>query len=333
MPQPPPDPWQHRPGWEWGASEANAVSVAANAAALERRRGKQQRQRRIERSIRFAAVFVIVTPLVAVGVYKLRETAENSAFTGHFDNAAVQHFVPEGAADTDSGGWQRPGDYPPVPADARPSPLGQVRLSGAGSGSYSFIHLQPDGSTPVTYDPCRPIHYSVRRANEPPFGEEILTQAIDRVSAATGLVFVRDADTDELPSFDRGLVQRGRYGNRWVPLLVAWSSPAEVAELGGGVVGLGGSRAVANSFGTGTFVSGVLVLDAPQMREVAARPRGVELDRAIILHELGHVVGLGHVNDRSEIMAPETNSGVTDYRSGDLTGLAKLGQGPCNSGT
>ncbi len=48
-----------------------------------------------------------------------------------------------------------------------------------------------------------------------------------------------------------------------------------------------------------------------------------------MLHELGHLVGLDHVDDDSQLLHPETVPGVTDYAAGDLTGLSRLGQGPC----
>ncbi len=48
-----------------------------------------------------------------------------------------------------------------------------------------------------------------------------------------------------------------------------------------------------------------------------------------MLHELAHLVGLDHVDDDSQLLHPETVRGVTDYAAGDLTGLSRLGQGPC----
>lgn len=83
----------------------------------------------------------------------------------------------------------------------------------------------------------------------------------------------------------------------------------------------------------GAIGRGFVVLNADQDR--VFRPgfgRGVTRGN-LLLHELGHVVGLSHVNTKSSIMYPVIISrGVAGYRTGDLAGLKKVGrsQGPLN---
>ena len=40
-------------------------------------------------------------------------------------------------------------------------PLGRPAMAPVGQGGYVFLDERPDGR-PVTFDPCRPIHYAVR---------------------------------------------------------------------------------------------------------------------------------------------------------------------------
>ena len=48
---------------------------------------------------------------------------------------------------------------------------------------------------------------------------------------------------------------------------------------------------------------------------------------ALLLHEIGQAVCLGHVGTTSEIMYPTMlERGSSNYKSGDRTGLAKVGR-------
>ena len=56
---------------------------------------------------------------------------------------------------------------------------------------------------------------------------------------------------------------------------------------------------------------------------------GRRVARSIVLHELGHLIGLAHVDDEQQLMFPEARREVPDFAAGDLTGLAALGSGAC----
>ncbi len=332
------DPWRQNvpgAGWVWGGEadvEPDVFSAQAVAASsLAARRARQRRRKQMIKGARYGVLLIVLTPLVAWGVYELRVKADTSGYVKHFDNAQVTTFV--GSTPTSGSSLRPEAWYPPIPLDESAVPLGRPPTTATvRADMYSFLTREPDGKTPVTYDPCRPVHFALRRAGEPAFGEKLVLDAIAEVSAATGLRWIRDPDTTEPTNFSREPVQIARYGNRWAPVLITWSSPAEEPELSGDVIGLGGSHPERNSFGTGTFVTGSLALDANDMLLVAKRPNGLALDKAIVLHELGHVVGLGHVGSASQIMFPQANPAITDYQDGDRAGLAILGNGPCNPG-
>ncbi len=215
---------------------------------------------------------------------------------------------------TPTGGTTRLGTAPPAPV---------------GGGPHAFVAFQSNGATPIAYDPCRAVHYVIRPDQMPPGGEQMVHAAAARITQATGLQFVYDGPSDEPLTEDREPYQPDRYGDRWAPVLVAWQTETENPTLAGDVVGRAGSMAVtsgvtAHSF----FVSGIVALDAGQFPDIVAWP-GPEVAQAIVLHEFGHLVGLDHVADESQLMYPETVPGITDFGAGDLTGLARLGRGSC----
>ncbi|GGF55750.1 hypothetical protein GCM10011519_32110 [Marmoricola endophyticus] len=184
-------------------------------------------------------------------------------------------------------------------------------------GSYRFARTQPSGRGPVGYDPCRPVDVQVNLDGAPEGALAMVRTTLSRIHRASGLDLRLDGTTDRRP----GRVLGGR------PVLVAWSTPTAVPELKGDVVGIGGSAAPAQPRGdadaTVHYVTGQLVLDRQDFADLGDTSRQAVLD-----HEMGHVVGLAHVDDRDELMYPRAH-GVTRFGHGDLTGLALLGRVPC----
>jgi hypothetical protein len=181
-------------------------------------------------------------------------------------------------------------------------------------GTYKFLRTQPGNpAVPVGYNPCRKIEVVVNLKGAPDDGRELVLTAIDHIHQASGLDLRYAGSSNERPS-------RGRGG----PVLVSWADPDEVPALGGSTVGLGGSGFLGGpSGGTVHYSSGQVTLDGPAFANL-----GRSEQQAIVDHEFGHVVGLAHVPDRSELMYRE-NVGLTHFGHGDLTGLALLGRVPC----
>ncbi|GAB3038602.1 hypothetical protein GCM10011376_33770 [Nocardioides flavus (ex Wang et al. 2016)] len=201
----------------------------------------------------------------------------------------------------------------------RPLPAPAVVRAG---GAYSWAMTQPDSDDPVGWDPCQEIRYRVNPAGEPPGGRALVTEAIRRASAATGLAFTDEGDTDERP-FPGGVRLFGRPD----PVVIGWGDQAEYPDLAGQVAGVGGAVAQRDGSGRLELVSGSVVLDVEAFTPtaVAEQPRVME---AIVLHEVAHVVGLGHVSEPMELMYAD-NTGQVELGPGDREGLARLGSLPC----
>ncbi|WP_396020545.1 matrixin family metalloprotease [Arthrobacter sp. ISL-48] len=230
-----------------------------------------------------------------------------------------------------AGGSQPPAEgrrqAPPPGLEDSAAPLGTAEQPPYPSNSYRFLAVNSDG-TPVGYSPCRPLHYVVNNDLVPAGAQHLIPEAINTVSLATGIRFVDDGATSEQPSGQRAPYQPDTYGDRWAPLLLAWTTPEVAPQLKGKVIGTGGSTHYSYGDGPKTFVTGSLELDAPQITEELAQPDGQLYATAVILHELGHVMGLEHVDDPTQLMYPEI--GTPDgLAAGDLNGLHELGKAQC----
>jgi hypothetical protein len=210
---------------------------------------------------------------------------------------------------------------------AERQPLGSAAAAPAGEGGFGFLHELENGE-PVTFDPCRPVSYVVRPDGAPPSGGAILDASFVELSRATGLVFVNDGPTTEAPTEDRHLSPRWSSDDR-APVLVAWSTAAETPALAGDVAGVAGPVIVTPSGpASARYVSGQVVLDAEDLAHAPGDPAGEAAVRVVVLHELGHLVGLDHVDDPFQVMYGKTNR-LRGYGEGDLRGLRALGSGRC----
>jgi hypothetical protein len=226
----------------------------------------------------------------------------------------------------------RPANFPPLTREEQSHPLGSPTPAPDGTGGFQLERTQADGRTPVTWDPCRPIHYVL--SGTPPTGQAaVVPSAVAELSELTGLRFVFDGPTTETATEPRSAYQPARYGPRWAPVLVAWTDPAQLPKLAGPVIGLGGATAVRLGSGRTTFVSGIVFLDRAQLDRAAHQPGGPTKQgagtRAVVLHEFGHLLGLAHVADPASIMFPEAGLHVTDYSTGDRRGIHALSTGRC----
>ncbi len=199
------------------------------------------------------------------------------------------------------------------------------------TGAYGFDKTSPTGR-PVTFDPCLPIHYVVNPDGMPPGGADELRGAVREIGDATGLQFVEDGVTSERLVEGRDANQLGRYGKGWAPVLIGWVDEAEFPELGGDVVGAANSVSAAPA-GTEEYhyVTGQVAFDRTYFMTAGSDPGSTSGTRTTLLHELGHLVGLAHVDDRGEVMYPSADA--VELGPGDLEGLAIVASGGCATGT
>lgn len=212
----------------------------------------------------------------------------------------------------------------PVPEGPDERQLPAIEVTTTGEHEFLFVNA----GVPVRYDPCRHVGWVFNPEGAPGDAPALVASAIDDIERMTGLDFVYLGETDETASFDRPLFQE-RYGPGFAPVIVGFATEDEQPDLAGTVTGVGGSSAVSGAYGDTQYLrSGVVIMDSEGIADILEQRNGAELAEAIIRHELAHVVGLGHVEDRNELMHAE-NMQVTQWGPGDMQGLAIAGAGPC----
>jgi hypothetical protein len=189
-----------------------------------------------------------------------------------------------------------------------------------------FLFLdRTDQGEPTRWNPCEPIHYVVNASLAPPGSIADVHEAVERISAATGIAFEYEGITDEEPTAYREAFQPDRYGDRWVPVLIAWADPnvSDIPFEHGDEVAAGVAvPVIPPTRFEDVYVSGWIALNAQD-----PNPPGFDFPAAqgpVILHELGHLMGLGHVEKGGEIMHA-AGGGAVDLGPGDREGLRMLG--------
>ena len=129
--------------------------------------------------------------------------------------------------------------------------------------------------------------------------EDDVESAFEALSKATGVEVVRDP----------------KVGVKRVGVLVAFTQPARLS--GSHRVGYGRGSSV--EFGP---ISGSVLLNRDATLPVGTAERASW--RGVVLHELGHVVGLDHSPNPSDVMYPSMDVGPADWSPADLAQLTRV---------
>jgi hypothetical protein len=195
-----------------------------------------------------------------------------------------------------------------------------------GSGGYAFLHVDPDTGLPARFDPCASVAYVVNPSGAPNGAVDDVHEAFSRAAAATGMTFEYRGQTEETPAPERQAYQPERYGERWAPVLVAWTDLTDMpAPHRSEVLGWATQTLMTHPTRQDVVVSGMVVLasEGPAVRPGFGRGRRWG---NVALHEVGHLLGLDHTHQRGEIMYPDAGHATGDWGEGDLAGLAHLGR-------
>ncbi|HEU4674404.1 MAG TPA: matrixin family metalloprotease, partial [Motilibacteraceae bacterium] len=213
-----------------------------------------------------------------------------------------------------------------TPAPAVPRHAGAAGAIGArtmsmpATGPYRFFAPTPAG--PAHWDRCTPVPVFVRWTGAPPSFRADLTEALRRLAAASGLRFTVSPTTS--------LPLRPGSGADDVPggIYIAWTTPRLVPQLAGPTASYTEPLWVPLPGREPQIVEAGVALDRTHTFRPGFAPNNGLGD--LLLHELGHAVGLAHVSDPTQVMYPAVNAASTGrFGSGDLAGLRRLAAYPC----
>jgi hypothetical protein len=177
----------------------------------------------------------------------------------------------------------------------------------------------------LRWNPCQTITYRVNSAQGIPGSDADVTAALAQVSQATGLRFKYKGTTTHIPG-GSGKWPKG------TNVVIAWNTQAQTTvDLTPPVLARGGiSKSVWAKIGNKRKING---------KRIAMGVRGgVNIDSTrplpnndyqvkLLMHEIGHVVGLGHYPNAGQIMDGGSSmyNLPTQWSNGDLTGLEHVG--------
>lgn len=200
--------------------------------------------------------------------------------------------------------------------------------SGSSSGGFSLLRINDGG--PAVWDCSRPIGVALNASALSPSERESLRQDVEKAFAEIAEVssfrFVLRGSTDLVPD--------SSWGSKWFSL--APETPVVIAVVSDGESDLAFSDASASGGGFTTpdvtdrlrITAGFVLLHLDEFGNY--RPgSGFMSHQALLLHELLHVLNVGHSEHSSSVMTPSLADSYGTLGPSDVAALKELSDTGC----
>ena len=193
-----------------------------------------------------------------------------------------------------------------------------VKGSSAKPGNYKVT--MTDGGAPVRWCTNR-IEVLINDSQAPAGARKDLDAALRRISALSGIQFVVVGESNMIPDSNYHTTA----GSPYPAVLIAWAYASQTDMLNPNISAAAVAKPAQTDEGL-RYVTGSLAINVDH--DVLYRPGfGDGMTRGnLYLHELGHVLGLAHVEDEGMLMNPTVGVNSPDgYATGDRRGILALG--------
>ncbi|WP_162625502.1 matrixin family metalloprotease [Mycolicibacterium llatzerense] len=201
-----------------------------------------------------------------------------------------------------------------IPTAAAPSTVTAIPVATvapeppAASEVVHFPWLMPSSNgQPATW-PCGPIGYRLVSSGAPVGADALVTEAFARISEVSGYQFRRDAPT-------------ATTSDGYPGIQISWVTAQQFPDdfRNSTTIGVGGA------WNTDGHLNRGYVRLLRDWKGSGVTDFGVNSAGPILLHELGHALGLSHTDDKSAIMYP-TDLGATTWSPPEQAALRYLRQ-------